>query len=81
MILNDQRNDWMMPGDLVWVADKSGNWQKGAISGMLGMGYAVQVEGGGMIKIREHEMRPRDLYCYNRDKPETCPGGAVERRR
>ena len=81
MFLNDLRADWMIPGDLVWVADNDGNWQKGAIVGMLGMGYAVQLECGGVLNKREHEIRPRDLYYYNRDKPETCPGGVAERRR
>ncbi|HPF40368.1 MAG TPA: hypothetical protein P5081_20625 [Phycisphaerae bacterium] len=81
MFLNDLRRDWMVPGDLVWVADLEGAWRKGAIVGMLGMGYAVQLEGDGVHNKREHEIRPRDLYCYSRDKPETCPGGVVERRR
>ncbi len=81
MILNDMRCDWMLPGDLCWVANTNGDWNKGAIVGMLGMGYAVQLEGGGIVNTREHEIRPRDFFCYNRDKPETCPGGVVERRR
>lgn len=81
MFLNDHRHDWMMPGDMVWIADSTGDWGKGAIVGMLGMGYAVQLEAGGVANVREHQIRPRDLYRYGRDRPETCPGGAIERRR
>lgn len=78
MFLNDSRRDWMVPGDLIWVADGNGEWQKGAIFGLLGMGYAVQLEGGGVVNKREYEIRPRDLYNYGRDKPQVT---AVERRR
>ncbi len=77
----DKREDWAMPGTDCWVALDDGTWEKGRVVSFAGGGYIILVEGENSYttKRREHQIRPRDLYNFGKDKPEPIAPG-VDRR-
>ena len=75
MLTGDHRKDWAMPDTDCWVADENGNWLKGKVMSFAPGGYLVMLMGehSSVRKVREYEIRPRDMYSYGKDKPSTGP--------
>jgi RNA polymerase subunit RPABC4/transcription elongation factor Spt4 len=77
----DKREDWALPGAECWVAEDDGSWHKGRVVSFAGGGYVVIIEGekSRTAKRREHQIRPRDMYNYGKDKPEPLCAGKDRR--
>jgi len=67
----DKREDWATPGGHCWAVDEQGGWKKGRIVTIGADGYLVLVEGDacGVATKLEHEIRPRDMCNFGKDKP------------
>ncbi len=74
MLTGDHRNDWAMPDTDCWVSLENGTWVKGKVMTFAPGGYLVLLSGGnGTRKVREYEIRPRDMYSYGKDMPGSPP--------
>lgn len=74
MLTGDHRKDWALPDTDCWVANDDGTWSKGKVMTFAPGGYIVLLMGeNGTRKVREHEIRPRDMYSYGNDKPNDGP--------
>jgi len=80
MHLGDHRKDWALPDTDCWVNIGDETWVKGRVMSFAPGGYLVLIMGaeGGARKVREYEIRPRDMFSYNKDQPAELP---LERRK
>lgn len=70
MMTGDKRNDWALPDTDCWVAMEDGTWAKAKVLSFAAGGYIVMMmDPPGTRKVREHEIRPRDMYNFGKDAP------------